>query len=99
VVIRKGREDAVQLPLRGRTGRKSSLHNPDYAGYARAVGAVGITAEAKDQVRSTVEQMLAESGPCVVDFHVQARENVWPMVPAGKGLHEMEGPPVRERVA
>jgi thiamine pyrophosphate-dependent acetolactate synthase large subunit-like protein len=38
--------------------------------------------------------MLAEKKPCVVDFHVEAHENVWPMVPAGKGLHEMEGLPL-----
>ena len=27
----------------------------------------------------------------MVDFHVEAEENVMPMVPAGKSLHEMEG--------
>jgi len=32
-----------------------------------------------------------EGKPCVVDFHVDAEENVFPIVPAGKGLHEMEG--------
>ena len=31
-----------------------------------------------------------EDRPCVVDFHVEAEENVLPMVPPGKGLHEME---------
>jgi len=69
----------------------SCLRNPDYAAYARAVGAVGITVESKDQVGPAIEQMLAEEMPCVVDFHVDATENVYPMVPAGKGLNEMEG--------
>jgi thiamine pyrophosphate-dependent acetolactate synthase large subunit-like protein len=27
----------------------------------------------------------------VVDVHVDREENVWPMVPAGKSLHEMDG--------
>ena len=40
-----------------------------------------------------VEKMFAEKRPCVVDFHIEREENVWPMVAAGKGLHEMTGLP------
>ncbi|MEN6424461.1 MAG: biosynthetic-type acetolactate synthase large subunit, partial [Phycisphaerales bacterium] len=69
----------------------SHLRNPDYAEYARAVGAVGITVESKDQVGPAIDRMLAENKPCVVDFHVDATENVFPMVPSGKSLSEMEG--------
>ncbi|HPC94656.1 MAG TPA: biosynthetic-type acetolactate synthase large subunit [Sedimentisphaerales bacterium] len=69
----------------------SRVSNPDYAAYARAVGATGITVDAKTDVDAAIDRMLAEKKPCVVDFHVEAHENVWPMVPAGKGLHEMEG--------
>ena len=69
----------------------SHLRNPDYAAFARAVGAVGITVDSKDQVGPAIDQMLREDRPCVVDFHVDAEENVVPMVPPGKGLHEMEG--------
>ncbi|HOK96082.1 MAG TPA: biosynthetic-type acetolactate synthase large subunit [Anaerohalosphaeraceae bacterium] len=70
---------------------QSSLVNPDFANLARAFGCVGITVEKKEQVPGAVEQMLAETRPCVVDFHVDRQENVWPMVPAGKSLHEMDG--------
>ena len=69
----------------------SRLRNPDYAAFARAVGAAGMTVDSKDQVGPAVERMLHEDRPCVVDFHVEAEENVLPMVPPGKGLHEMEG--------
>jgi acetolactate synthase-1/2/3 large subunit len=69
----------------------SRLRNPDYAAFAQAVGAAGITVEAREHVGPAVEQMLGEPGPCVVDFHVDADENVLPMVPPGKALHEMEG--------
>jgi acetolactate synthase-1/2/3 large subunit len=34
--------------------------------------------------------MLKHPGPVVVDFAVETNEHVYPMVPAGKGLHEME---------
>ncbi len=69
----------------------SSLRNPDYAAFARAVGAVGITVDSKGGVGPAIDQMLRENRPCVVDFHVDPQENVLPMVPPGKGLHEMEG--------
>jgi acetolactate synthase I/II/III large subunit len=69
----------------------SHLRNPDYAAFAQAVGAVGITVDSPDQVGPAIERMLGEERPCVVDFRVEAEENVFPMVPAGKGLHEMEG--------
>jgi acetolactate synthase-1/2/3 large subunit len=32
-----------------------------------------------------------ETLPIVVDFRVDPEENVWPMVPTGKSLHEMDG--------
>jgi len=69
----------------------SSLQNPDFANLARAFGAVGYTVQKKEEVAPTIEKMLKETRPCVVDFRVEREENVWPMVPAGKGLHEMDG--------
>ena len=70
---------------------QSSLKNPNFAEVAEAMGCVGIRVEKKDQVPDAVKQMLAETRPCVVDFVVDPMENVWPMVPAGKSLHEMDG--------
>ncbi len=69
----------------------SSLQNPDFANLAGAFGAVGYTVQKKEDVAPTIEKMLKETRPCVVDFRVDREENVWPMVPAGKGLHEMDG--------
>ncbi len=69
----------------------SSLRNPDYAAYAEAVGAAGMTVESREQVGPAIDRMLAEDRPCVVDFRVDALESVWPMVPSGRSLHEMEG--------
>ena len=72
---------------------KSSLKHPDFAKVAQAFGAVGLTATKKDEVHGIIENMLAQKTPCVVDFHIEREENVWPMVAAGKGLHEMAGLP------
>ncbi|HQG47878.1 MAG TPA: biosynthetic-type acetolactate synthase large subunit [Sedimentisphaerales bacterium] len=82
----------------GRRYACSSLKNPDYASVARALGAVGITVEKKEDVPKAVAQMLAETRPCVVDFRVEAEENVWPMVPSGKSLNEMDGLDILERL-
>ena len=69
----------------------SSLKNPDFAILAQAFGAAGYTVDKKEDVASGIEKMLAEKKPCVVDFKIDRLENVWPMVAAGKGLHEMDG--------
>ena len=62
------------------------------------MGAVGITVEDKTDVPKVIEQMLKEKQPCVVDFRVEPEENVWPMVPAGKSLSEMDGLDILERL-
>ncbi len=78
---------------------KSYLKNPEYEKLANALGAAGITVEKKADVPEAVKAMLAEKKPCVVDFHVEAEENVWPMVPAGKSLNEMDGLDILESMA
>ncbi len=82
----------------GRRYASSYLQNPDYAAVATAMGAVGFTVEKKEEVPQAVERMLAETKPCVVDFHVESEENVWPMVPSGKSLDEMSGLDILERL-
>ncbi|MFZ2146760.1 MAG: biosynthetic-type acetolactate synthase large subunit, partial [Sedimentisphaerales bacterium] len=77
---------------------KSYLSNPDYAVIARAMGAVGITVDKKEDVPKAVKQMLTEKKPCVVDFRIEREENVWPMVPAGKSIDEMSGLDILERL-
>ncbi len=77
----------------------SFLKNPDFAKVAEALGAVGMTITEKSQVCDAIDKMLAEKKPCVVDFHIEREENVWPMVPAGKSLDEMSGLDIFESMA
>ena len=77
----------------------SYLQNPNYEDVARAVGAAGITVDKKADVPKAIKQMLAEKKPCVVDFRVEREENVWPMVPAGASLDEMDGLDIMESMA
>ena len=69
---------------------QSKMCNPDFAKMAQAYGVRGIRCENKADVPACVAQMLAHPGPVVVDFVVEPNEHVYPMVPSGKGLHEME---------
>ncbi|MFT3787100.1 MAG: thiamine pyrophosphate-dependent enzyme [Tepidisphaeraceae bacterium] len=67
---------------------QSKMHNPNFAAMAEAFGIKGIRCERKQDVAKAVDQMLSHDGPVVVDFCVEPDEHVYPMVPAGKGLHE-----------
>jgi acetolactate synthase-1/2/3 large subunit len=78
---------------------KSYLSNPEYASVAQALGAAGITVDKKTDVPKAIKQMLSEKKPCVVDFKVEREENVWPMVPAGKSINEMDGLDILESMA
>jgi len=78
---------------------KTYLSNPEYATVARAMGAAGITVDKKSDVAKAIKAMLGEKKPCVVDFKVEREENVWPMVPAGKSLNEMDGLDILESLA
>jgi len=57
---------------------------------AEAFGVKGLRCRDKKDVPKIVGQMLEHDGPVVVDFYVEPNEHVYPMVPSGKGLHEME---------
>ncbi len=83
----------------GKRYSQSSLKNPNFAEVAKALGAVGEVVDNKADVPAALERMLAETRPCLVDFHIDREENVWPMVAAGKGLHEMDGLDIFESIA
>jgi len=66
------------------------MKNPNFAKLAESFGIRGIRCDHKSEVPKVVKEMLDHKGPIVVDFYVEPNEHVYPMVPSGKGLHEME---------
>ncbi len=78
----------------GKRYSATPIKSPDFAALAQSLGATGMAVEDKSEVREAIEKSLATAGPVVIDFHVEPEENVWPMVPAGKSLHEMEMGPL-----
>ncbi len=66
------------------------LPGPKFATIAEAFGARGILVTERDELSDALAEMFKCDGPVVVDVHVEPEENVWPMVPAGKGLSDMD---------
>jgi pyruvate dehydrogenase (quinone) len=52
----------------------TDLQNPDFAKVAEAVGLLGITAEAVDQVRPAIAQAFEHDGPALVEVPVSRQE-------------------------
>ena len=61
----------------------------DFVKLAEAYGATGLSTDKVDEVESVIQQALDTPGPVIMEFKVSREENVLPMVPAGKGIHEM----------
>jgi len=57
---------------RGEQGPGGERYNPDFAAWARAAGADGITVTRSEDLAGSVEQALRNRRPCVIDVHVDA---------------------------
>ncbi len=71
----------------------TEMYNPCYAELATAMGGTGLKLEKEEDLERMVAEFLATDGPVVLDALCEKDEHVYPMVPAGKGLHEMVLPP------
>jgi acetolactate synthase-1/2/3 large subunit len=57
---------------------------PDYVKWAEAMGCVGFRVETPEEVQPTIDKANEiDDRPVVIDFRTDAREKVFPMVPAG----------------
>jgi len=61
----------------------------DFVKLAEAYGAVGFNATQVDEVETVIQKAFATPGPVLMNFKISREENVLPMVPAGKAIHEM----------
>jgi acetolactate synthase I/II/III large subunit len=63
--------------------------NPDFVKVAEAFGIEAFRIERRDGVSGAIQRLLAAEGPCLAHVVIHPAENVWPLVPPGKGNHEM----------
>jgi acetolactate synthase-1/2/3 large subunit len=70
---------------------------PDFVKLAESYGHVGMRIDNPADVDSAMEEAFALKDRLVfMDFQTDQRENVYPMIEAGKGHHEMRLNPARE---
>ncbi|MBE3596323.1 MAG: biosynthetic-type acetolactate synthase large subunit [Hydrogenibacillus sp.] len=64
---------------------------PDYVKLAEAYGIAGYAVSTEDALTRLLEKHLFDDAPVLIDCRVSPGENVLPMIPPGKGLHEIVG--------
>jgi acetolactate synthase-1/2/3 large subunit len=65
------------------------MHSPDFVKLADAHGLAGLRVEERGQVEDAVRWAQQEPGTVVIDFRVEQKDIVYPMVPAGADLNAM----------
>lgn len=64
---------------------------PDFVKLAESYGIKGYRVKTQEEVDSVLKEALTSDEPVLIDCWVNPKENVYPMVAPGKGLHEMLG--------
>ncbi len=75
----------------------TKLVSPDFVKLAEAYGIRAWRARTPAEARAAIAEARSHNGPTLIDFHVVStgeEGNVYPMVAAGKALHEMIRRPV-----
>ncbi|MEH3148683.1 MAG: thiamine pyrophosphate-binding protein [Methylobacterium frigidaeris] len=67
----EGREHGTAF-YRGNQGPGGERYNPDFAAWARACGADGVTVTRSEDLAGAVEAAVAARRPCVIDVHVDS---------------------------
>ncbi|MHC4994788.1 MAG: biosynthetic-type acetolactate synthase large subunit [Planctomycetota bacterium] len=67
----------------------SEMHNANFAKLAEAMNCTGVRCESLAELPEKMAEFLACEGPVVGDFFVEKHEHVYPMVPAGNALNDM----------
>jgi acetolactate synthase I/II/III large subunit len=76
-----------------------AMSNPDFVKLAEAYGVKGLRCIHKADVESTIKAAMEHKGPVLVDFVVEAEENVYPIIPAGTTAADLiEEPDLLEQV-
>ncbi|KAJ3350894.1 Acetolactate synthase, mitochondrial, partial [Kappamyces sp. JEL0680] len=68
----------------------TKMQNPDFVKFAESMGCVGLRVTNKQDLPRLMKEFLECDQPVILECIVEKDEHVYPMVPAGKALHEME---------
>jgi acetolactate synthase-1/2/3 large subunit len=67
----------------------SHLLGPDWCKLAEAYGVAAFRATTPEEVEGAIAAARAVDGPALVHFVIAEQQNVFPMMPAGKGLSDL----------
>ena len=67
----------------------ATLLGPDYLKLAEAFGIPSFKARTPEEVDASIRAAQAVDGPALVWFEIAEEQNVFPMMPAGKGLSDL----------
>jgi len=67
----------------------SHLPGPDFVKLAEAYGIPAFKATTTDEVDTMIRAAQAVDGPALIWFEIAEEQNVFPMMPAGKGLSDL----------
>ena len=75
--------------------------NPDFVALARAMNVHAIRCQTADELPEKMKEFLEydNSKPILMECLVETNEHVFPMVPAGKALHEQILHPLLRKAA
>jgi acetolactate synthase-1/2/3 large subunit len=62
---------------------------PDFVALAKAFGWSARRVEDSEELDAALAQCLASNGPFLLDVRVEQTENCFPMIPSGRGHHEV----------
>ncbi|NJC24767.1 biosynthetic-type acetolactate synthase large subunit [Neolewinella antarctica] len=65
------------------------LQNPDFITIAKGFGVPGRTIRNPAEVKEAIAEMLGHDGPYLLHVHTVKEDNVFPMVPSGKGVSDV----------
>ncbi len=65
------------------------LVSPDFVKLADAHGIAGLAVRTRSELESAVQTARSHNGAFLINFLVEKEDSVYPMIPAGKALHEM----------
>jgi acetolactate synthase-1/2/3 large subunit len=63
--------------------------SPDFVKLAEAYGAVGVRSGSLEEFEAAVKEAISNEVATVIDVPIDPEENVFPMVPPGRGLREI----------
>ena len=72
-----------------RNYESTPLVSPDFVKLADAHGIPGLAVRDRGNLEAAVQTARSHSGPFLINFLVEQEDSVYPMIPAGKALHEM----------